>query len=283
MRPPAAVLLARTTAEPEALSTTALLLAAFDASASRPPARTLWPGLDVADLLVTPLVSGGERMGLLCAGAPPRRPFTGEDTEMARAIAHLAAIAIKRAELIEGLTNANIVKDLFEALAAGATTFAVAKATEVRCDLTKPYLMLCAEPAAGREQGSGEWRAPPRCSGADLAELAPRTAVEAGPGPVRAVLALGARAPQRIDEVRAGVPGAWPAPRRRDRAQRAARVAARLGPRLPAGARRDDDRRARCSATVARSATRRSARTGTSCTSGRRTRRTTGCGPPSIA
>ena len=39
---------------------------------------------------------------------------------MARAIAHLAAIAIKRAELIEGLTNANIVKDLFEALAAGA-------------------------------------------------------------------------------------------------------------------------------------------------------------------
>ena len=91
------------------------------AAASRPPARTLWPELDVADLLVTPLSSGGERVGLLCAGAPPRRPFSDEDTEMARAIAHLAAIAIKRAELIEGLTNANIVKDLFEALAAGAT------------------------------------------------------------------------------------------------------------------------------------------------------------------
>ena len=116
-----------TTAEPEALSATALLLAAVDGSASRPPARTLWPELDVADLLVTPLVSGGERLGLLCAGAPPRRPFTGEDTEMARAIAHLAAIAIKRAELIEGLTNANIVKDLFEALAAGATAFAATR------------------------------------------------------------------------------------------------------------------------------------------------------------
>jgi GAF domain-containing protein len=189
-----------TTAEPEALSATALLLAAFDGSAS-PPARTLWPGLDVADLMVTPLISGGERLGLLCAGAPPRRPFTGEDTEMARAIAHLAAIAIKRAELIEGLTNANIVKDLFEALAAGATTFAVGKAMEVRCDLTKPYLMLCAEPAAGREQGSGEWRAAAEVLGRDLAELAPRSAVEAGPGPVRAVLSLGARAPQRIEEV----------------------------------------------------------------------------------
>jgi GAF domain-containing protein len=190
-----------TTAEPEALSATALLLAAFDGRASRPPARTLWPALDVADLLVTPLVSGGERLGLLCAGAPERRPFTGEGTEMARAIAHLAAIAIKRADLIEGLTNANIVKDLFEALAAGATTFAAGKAMEVRCDLTKPYLMLYAEPVAGREQGSGEWRAAAELLGRGAAELASRSAVEAGPGPVRAVLALGTRAPQRIEQV----------------------------------------------------------------------------------
>jgi GAF domain-containing protein len=190
-----------TTAEPEALSATALLLAAFDGRASRPPARTLWPDLEVADLLVTPLVSGGERLGLLCAGAPPSRPFAGEDTEMARAIAHLAAIAIKRAELIEGLTNANIVKDLFEALAAGDSTFAAGKAMEVRCDLTKPYLMLCAEPSDGRGQGSGEWRATAEALGRDVADLAARTAVEAGPGPVRAVIALGTRGPQRIEEV----------------------------------------------------------------------------------
>ncbi len=150
---------------------------------------------------MTPLISGGERLGLLCAGAPPRRPFAGEDTEMARAIAHLAAIAIKRAELIEGLTNANIVKDLFEALAAGATAFAATKAAEVQCDLSKPYLMLCAEPAAGHEQGSSEWRAAAEVLGRDVADLAPRTAVEAGPGPVRAVLSLGANAPQRIEEV----------------------------------------------------------------------------------
>jgi len=189
------------TPEPEALSTTKLLLAALEGGALRPAARSLWPDLDVSDLLVTPLVSGGERLGLLCAGAPPRRPFTGEDTEMARAIAHLAAIAIKRAELIEGLTNANIVKDLFEALGAGATAFAATKAAEVRCDLTKPYLMLCAEPAAGREPGSGEWRAAAEVLGRDVAELAPRAAVEAGPGPVRAVLAMGTRAPERIEEV----------------------------------------------------------------------------------
>ena len=102
----------------------------------------LWPDLEVADLLVTPLTSGGERVGLLCAGSPLDRAFNDEDTEIVRAIAHLTAIAIKRAELIEGLTNANIVKDLFEALAAGATAFAAAKAAEVRCELTAPYLLV---------------------------------------------------------------------------------------------------------------------------------------------
>ena len=130
---------------------------------------------------------------------------------MARAIAHLAAVAIKRAELIEGLTNANIVKDLFEALAAGATTFAVAKATEVRCDLTKPYVMLCAEPADGREQGSGSGGRPREALGQGLAELAASNAVEAGPGPVRALLALDARTSRKLDEVLRALPRAWPA------------------------------------------------------------------------
>jgi GAF domain-containing protein len=188
-------------AAPEALSATALLMAALEDGAAGPRARTLWPGLDVSALLVTPLISGGERLGLLCAGAPPRRPFTGEDTEMARAVAHLAAIAIKRAELIEGLTNANIVKDLFEALSAGDSAFAATKAGEVRCDLSRPYLMLHAEPAGRREQGSGEWRAAAELLGRDVAELAARAAVEPGPGPVRAVLALGSRASESIEDV----------------------------------------------------------------------------------
>jgi purine catabolism regulator len=120
---------------------------------------------------------------------------------MARAVAHLAAIAIKRAELIEGLTNANIVKDLFDALAAGDTAFAATKAGEVRCDLSRPYLMLCAEPAADGEQGSAQWRAAAELLGRDVAELAPRAAVDGGPGPVRAVLAMGGRAAESIEEV----------------------------------------------------------------------------------
>lgn len=186
---------------PPALSAAELMLAVLDGRRARPSAPTLWPDMQVADLLVTPLSAGDDRVGLLCAGSPLGHPFNDEDRELARAIAHLAAIAIKRLELIEGLTKSNTVKDLFEALAAGATAFAATKASEVRCDLNQPYLMVCAEPAGGREQSSGEWRDAAEALGDGLAELTPYAAIEAGPGPVRAVLALGTRRSQQIDEL----------------------------------------------------------------------------------
>src|SRR5436305_1605888 len=114
------------------VSTAGLLIAALDGGRERPPGGTLWPGLAIGDVLMTPLSAGGERIGLICAGTRPGRSFRDEDGEIARAVAHLTAIAIKRAELIRGLTTANIVKDLFEALAAGATAFAASKAAEDR-------------------------------------------------------------------------------------------------------------------------------------------------------
>ncbi|HTU78073.1 MAG TPA: GAF domain-containing protein [Solirubrobacteraceae bacterium] len=177
------------------------LIDALDGRGSGSSARSLWPGLDVGDLLLAPLTAGGERLGLLCAGSPSGRSFSGEDTELARAIAHIAAVAIKRAELIERLTNANIVKDLFEALAAGAAAFAVAKAAEVRCNLNEPFLMVCAEPAGGLEPASVEWRQAAGTLGRGLGALAHHAAVEAGPGPVRAAIPLGVGARERTEEL----------------------------------------------------------------------------------
>jgi GAF domain-containing protein len=188
-------------AGPADLSSAGFLLDALDGRGSRAASRGLWPGMDVGDLLLTPLTAGGERLGLLCAGSQPGRTFSGEDAELARALAHIAAVAIKRAELIESLTKANIVKDLFEALAAGATAFAVAKAAQVRCDLNAPYLMVCAEPAGELEPGSEQWRESAGTLGGALSELAARAAVEAGPGPVRAALPIGAGGPERAEEI----------------------------------------------------------------------------------
>ncbi|MGB9183241.1 MAG: GAF domain-containing protein [Solirubrobacteraceae bacterium] len=176
---------------PPERSVEGLMAAALDGRGARPAARVLWPELEVDDLLVTPLSAAGERLGLLCAAARPEQGFDDEDVEIARAVAHLAAVAIKRAELIEGLTTASIIKDLFEALAAGATEFAADKAAEVRCELTAPYLLVWARPAGTREQSAGEWRSDAEALGHALAELSPRSAIEAGPGPVRALLSLG--------------------------------------------------------------------------------------------
>ena len=187
--------------EPPARSAAGVLLAALDGRGSGPAARTLWPELEVADLLVAPLSVGGERIGLLCAGSPDGHRFNDEDAEVVRAIAHLAAVALKRAELIEGLTKANIVKDLFEALAAGATEFAATKAAEVRCDLTEAYVVVCAQPPEATDQASHEWQTSASALGAALSELAAHTAVDAGPGPVRALLSLGRRRAGRIDEL----------------------------------------------------------------------------------
>lgn len=176
-----------------------LMAAALDGRGPRPAARALWGGMDVDDLLVTPLAAGGEPIGLVCAGATPARPFDDEDVEIARAVAHLAAVAIKRSELIEGLTNASLIKDLFESLAAGATGFAAEKAAEVGCDLKAPYVLVCASPAGARGPASGEWPAAAEELGRALGELAPAAAVEAGPGAVRALLSLG-RVPTRAAE-----------------------------------------------------------------------------------
>ncbi len=184
--------------EPSTPTADGVIMAALEGRGAR---AQLWDSVTTADLLVTPLSVGEERVGLLCASAPAGRVFGAKDTEVARAVAHLGAVAIRRAELIEGLTNANIVKDLFQALAADATALAVAKAVEIGCDLSAPYLMAVAEPAGTRQPSSGEWRTAAAAVGQRFGELAPRSAIMAGPGPVRALLAYGSSRPPGIDEL----------------------------------------------------------------------------------
>ena len=110
-------------------------------------ARALWPELDQDSLLVAPLVARDERLGLLCCVAEDRQ-FTDEDAELLGAVANQTAVGLKKAALIERLTAENIVKDMFDALAAGSVEAAAAKAGEARCDLTRPHLFLHARARA---------------------------------------------------------------------------------------------------------------------------------------
>jgi GAF domain-containing protein len=106
-------------------------------------------------LLVAPLAAGDEQLGILCCIARGRA-FDDEDAELLRAVAHQTAVGLKKAELIERLTAENIVKDMFEALAAGSVEAAEAKAAEARCDLTRPHVFLHAvRVAPAGEDGPG--------------------------------------------------------------------------------------------------------------------------------
>jgi GAF domain-containing protein len=102
-------------------------------------------------LLAAPLTAGDEQLGLLCCGLSGRA-FGEEDAGLLRAVANQTAVGLKKAELIERLTAENIVKDMFEALAAGSVKTAELKAGEARCDLSRRHVFLHVERAPEAEE-----------------------------------------------------------------------------------------------------------------------------------
>ena len=63
--------------------------------------------------VAVPLVANDELLGLLAATGP-------SEVDLARAVANQTAVALKKIELIERLTEKNLIKDFFEQLARGA-------------------------------------------------------------------------------------------------------------------------------------------------------------------
>ncbi len=94
--------------------------------------------------VAVPLVAGEELVGLLVA--------TGTcEVELARAVANQVAVAVKKIELIEHLTEKNLIKDLFEELAGGRVLGSLAeRAARLGFDLRARYVVAAAAPAHDR-------------------------------------------------------------------------------------------------------------------------------------
>ena len=152
-------------------------------------ARALWPDVDERALLVAPLVARDEQLGLLCCIARERR-FTEEDAELLGAVADQTAVGLKKAELIERLTAENIVKDMFDALAAGSAEPAAAKASEAGCELGGPHLYLHAEPGPGSDDASAAWPAGSGKLEAQLRRLHPRAFFDSRHDRLRALVPI---------------------------------------------------------------------------------------------
>jgi GAF domain-containing protein len=96
--------------------------------------------------LSVPLVAGDELLGLLRAEGA-----RGAELELARAVANQAAVALEKIDLIERLTEKNLIKDFFEELAGGRVVGNLeGRAERLGCDLDAPHLVIAASPADDR-------------------------------------------------------------------------------------------------------------------------------------
>jgi GAF domain-containing protein len=122
-------------------------------SASDPEPGNARPTLGLAELgpelarggrstrIAVPLVANGELIGLLVAEGSAR-------VELARAVAGQVAVGLKKVQVIEQLTEKNLIKDFFEELAGGRPRGDLeGRAARLGCNLELPHVVLVAEPA----------------------------------------------------------------------------------------------------------------------------------------
>jgi GAF domain-containing protein len=92
--------------------------------------------------VAVPLVANDELLGLLAAAGT-------SEVDLARAVANQTAVALKKIELIERLTEKNLIKDFFELLARGESLPVLeGRAARLGCDLDQRYLVAVAAPPA---------------------------------------------------------------------------------------------------------------------------------------
>src|SRR5439155_1717691 len=128
------------------------------AEAGRRMAAALW-GPDVEGrALVVPMVAADELVGALALRLPAERRIDAEQREIAGSIANQAAVAIKKVQLIDRLTERNAIKDLLEDLSHGTATASELeqRAESLGCDLSTAHLVLQAAPRPGPSESSWE-------------------------------------------------------------------------------------------------------------------------------
>lgn len=110
--------------------------AALDAIA--PTARTA---------LVAPMRISDRAVGIIACFSDAGMAFGTEDRELLATVASQAALAVENARLIEALTERNVVRDLFDALALGddGDVGLDARANRLGLDLARPHVVVVME------------------------------------------------------------------------------------------------------------------------------------------
>ena len=98
-----------------------------------------------APVLHAPLVVSGELLGLMIVRGREGHRFRTEHRDLATTVVSQTAVAVKKIQLLERLSERNLTKDFFDDLAGGAEPGVVeGRARRLRCDLTQPRVVLWA-------------------------------------------------------------------------------------------------------------------------------------------
>jgi hypothetical protein len=104
--------------------------------------------------VTVPLVAGDELLGLLVAEGTSQ-------LDLGRAAATQTAVALKKVELIERLTEKNLIKDFFEDLTGGHAPAGIdGRATRLGVDVDRPHLVLVASPGDDTVEAAVQSAAP---------------------------------------------------------------------------------------------------------------------------
>jgi len=140
-----------------------------------------------------PLIANDELLGLLVADGSTA-------VDLARAVASQTAVGIKKIQLIERLTEKNLIKDFFEELAGGRVGSEFeGRAARLRCDLDQPHIVLAAEPADDPLEAA-------------LAAQLPGSLFDRRGGSLRALLRVPPPGPEQLIETVRRVQGGLAAP-----------------------------------------------------------------------
>jgi GAF domain-containing protein len=133
-----------------------------------------------ANRIAVSLVAGDELLGTLVAEGT-------RELDLARTVANQAVVAIKKIQVLERLTEKNLIKDFFEDLAAGRLGGAAGRAQRLGYDLTRPQVVVEAVDADDATERAIATLT--RGSLADRRDQSLRALVPVGPGGAAKVLA----------------------------------------------------------------------------------------------
>ncbi len=115
---------------------------------------------DARAALFAPMRVAERNVGALICFSDAPRPFGREDRALLSTIASQAALAVQNARLIEALTERNVVRDFFEALALGedGDVGLEARASRLGVDLSRPHVVVVFEAtSADAPDGERTW------------------------------------------------------------------------------------------------------------------------------